>query len=70
MILFNFLPFLQIVSLSLSYCFLIAGYDINKLFQEAQSRWLKSAEVFFVLQNYDKHHLNLKPPENPQSNKP
>ncbi|KAJ8648940.1 hypothetical protein MRB53_001963 [Persea americana] len=43
------------------------GYDINKLFQEAQSRWLKSAEVFFVLQNYDKHHLNLKPPENPQS---
>ncbi|KAL3501006.1 hypothetical protein ACH5RR_035455 [Cinchona calisaya] len=43
-----------------------SGYNINELFSEAQSRWLKPAEVLFILQNHEDrmitHHLLQKPP--------
>ncbi|XP_058103122.1 calmodulin-binding transcription activator 4 [Magnolia sinica] len=43
------------------------GFEINKLFQEAQTRWLKPAEVLFILQNYEKHQLAVETPQNPPS---
>ncbi|EEF47452.1 calmodulin-binding transcription activator (camta), plants, putative [Ricinus communis] len=42
-----------------------SGYDINALFQEAQMRWLKPAEVQFILQNHEKYQLNQEPPQKP-----
>ncbi|XP_015572144.2 calmodulin-binding transcription activator 4 [Ricinus communis] len=44
-----------------------SGYDINALFQEAQMRWLKPAEVQFILQNHEKYQLNQEPPQKPTS---
>ncbi|XP_030496224.2 calmodulin-binding transcription activator 4 isoform X2 [Cannabis sativa] len=44
-----------------------SGYDINDLFQEAQSRWLKPAEVLFILQNHEKYKLTQEPPKKPTS---
>ncbi|GLT73799.1 hypothetical protein SLA2020_456330 [Shorea laevis] len=44
-----------------------AGYDINKLFQEAQTRWLKPPEVLFILQNNEKYLLTQEPPHQPTS---
>ncbi|KAJ0038538.1 hypothetical protein Pint_23745 [Pistacia integerrima] len=43
----------------------VAGYDINVLFQEAQTRWLKPAEVLYILQNHEKYELNQEPPQKP-----
>ncbi|RWR74498.1 calmodulin-binding transcription activator 4-like protein [Cinnamomum micranthum f. kanehirae] len=44
-----------------------SGFDISKLFQEAQSRWLKPAEVYYILQNHETCPLTLKAPQNPPS---
>ncbi|XVE92102.1 hypothetical protein REPUB_Repub01dG0068300 [Reevesia pubescens] len=44
-----------------------SGYDINNLFREAQVRWLKPAEVFFILQNHEKYQLTQEPPQKPTS---
>ncbi|XP_052487557.1 calmodulin-binding transcription activator 4 isoform X1 [Gossypium raimondii] len=44
-----------------------SGYDINNLFREAQSRWLKPAEVLFILQNHEKYQLQQEPPRKPTS---
>ncbi|KAH9772540.1 calmodulin-binding transcription activator 4 [Citrus sinensis] len=43
------------------------GYDVDFLFREAQTRWLKPAEVLFILQNYDKYELTQEPPQKPNS---
>ncbi|GMY26560.1 calmodulin-binding transcription activator 4 isoform X1 [Fagus crenata] len=43
------------------------GFDINDLFQEAQTRWLKPAEVLFILQNNEKYQLTEEPPQQPTS---
>ncbi|KAK0602421.1 hypothetical protein LWI29_033183 [Acer saccharum] len=40
-------------------------YDIGSLFQEARSRWLKPAEVHFILQNHEKYQLNQEAPQKP-----
>ncbi|KAK1582928.1 hypothetical protein Q3G72_019592 [Acer saccharum] len=42
-----------------------SGYDIESLFQEARSRWLKPAEVHFILQNHEKYQLNQEAPQKP-----
>ncbi|XP_076953412.1 uncharacterized protein LOC143627499 [Bidens hawaiensis] len=43
-----------------------SGYNIKDLIQEAQIRWLRPGEVFFILQNYEEtqlcHELPQKPP--------
>ncbi|GMJ09671.1 hypothetical protein like AT1G67310 [Hibiscus trionum] len=44
-----------------------SGYDINSLFREAQSRWLKPAEVLFILQNHENYELTQAPPQKPTS---
>ncbi|CAK7336147.1 unnamed protein product [Dovyalis caffra] len=44
-----------------------SGYDINSLFEEAQRRWLKPAEVLFILQNHDKYQFTQEPPQKPTS---
>ncbi|KAF2292926.1 hypothetical protein GH714_029905 [Hevea brasiliensis] len=44
-----------------------SGYDINVLFQEAQTRWLKPAEVLYILQNHDKYQFTQEPPQKPTS---
>ncbi|XP_061991511.1 calmodulin-binding transcription activator 4 isoform X1 [Rosa rugosa] len=44
-----------------------SGYNINDLFQEAQSRWLKPAEVLFILQNHEKYKVTPEPPQQPVS---
>lgn len=46
---------------------MLAGYDVDFLFREAQTRWLKPAEVLFILQNYDKYELTQEPPQKPNS---
>ena len=43
-------------------------YDINDLHQEAQARWLKPAEVMYILQNHEKFQLTQEPPQQPTSN--
>ncbi|CAI9756366.1 unnamed protein product [Fraxinus pennsylvanica] len=43
------------------------GYDINHLAREAQTRWLKPAEVLFILQNYEEHQLTPQIPQKPSS---
>ncbi|KAK2636812.1 hypothetical protein Ddye_031604 [Dipteronia dyeriana] len=42
-----------------------AGYDSQSLFQEARLRWLKPAEVHFILQNHEKYQLNQEAPQKP-----
>ncbi|RXH71603.1 hypothetical protein DVH24_025104 [Malus domestica] len=44
-----------------------SGYNINDLFQEAQTRWLKPAEVLFILQNHEKYKIAPEPPQQPSS---
>ncbi|XP_042010346.1 calmodulin-binding transcription activator 4-like isoform X1 [Salvia splendens] len=46
---------------------IISGYDINHLGREAQSRWLKPAEVCFILKNYAEHQLAHQVPQKPTS---
>lgn len=43
------------------------GYDINTLFQEARSRWLKPAEVMYILQNHEKYQFTEEAPQKPTS---
>lgn len=45
-----------------------AEYDIEYLFQEAKRRWLKPAEVLFILQNHEKYELTQEPPQKPAGN--
>ncbi|KAM2656404.1 hypothetical protein EV1_011912 [Malus domestica] len=45
----------------------VSGYNINDLFQEAQTRWLKPVEVLFILQNHDKYKFATVPPQQPSS---
>ncbi|CAL5214048.1 unnamed protein product [Lathyrus oleraceus] len=42
-------------------------YDINDLYQEAQRRWLKPAEVMYILQNNEKYQFTHEPPQQPTS---
>ncbi|KAF6148457.1 hypothetical protein GIB67_038812 [Kingdonia uniflora] len=42
-------------------------FNINDLVQEAQVRWLKPAEVLFILQNHESHQLTEAPPQKPSS---
>ncbi|XVF02782.1 hypothetical protein REPUB_Repub04eG0203800 [Reevesia pubescens] len=44
-----------------------SGYDITKLFREAQVRWLKTAEVHFILQNHEKYKITQQSPQKPTS---
>ena len=43
-------------------------YDINDLYREAQTRWLKPAEVMYILQNHEKYQFTQEPPQQPTSN--
>ncbi|KAF5201932.1 Calmodulin-binding transcription activator [Thalictrum thalictroides] len=43
------------------------GYDIKELVQEAHYRWLKPAEVLFILQNHGDHQLTETPLQKPPS---
>ncbi|XP_009411795.2 calmodulin-binding transcription activator 4 [Musa acuminata AAA Group] len=45
----------------------VTGFDINKLSQEAQTRWLKPVEVLYILQNYKCFEITQKPPQKPPS---
>lgn len=45
-----------------------SGYNLQDLIQEAQYRWLRPGEVFFILQNYEEKQLNHAPPQKPPSN--
>ncbi|XP_028243458.1 calmodulin-binding transcription activator 4-like isoform X3 [Glycine soja] len=42
-------------------------YDINDLHQEAQARWLKPAEVMYILQNHEKFQFTQEVPQQPTS---
>ncbi|CAL5349663.1 unnamed protein product [Camellia sinensis] len=44
-----------------------SGYNINELVQEAQRRWLKPAEVLFILQNYQEDQITNEPAKKPAS---
>ncbi|KAK4716107.1 hypothetical protein R3W88_014445 [Solanum pinnatisectum] len=44
-----------------------SGYDINDLVREAQIRWLKPAEVLFILRNYENRQLSSEPSQKPPS---
>ncbi|KAJ8466602.1 hypothetical protein OPV22_029154 [Ensete ventricosum] len=44
-----------------------AGFDINNLNQEAQSRWLRPVEVLYILQNHESFKITQKPPQKPPS---
>ncbi|XP_060214205.1 calmodulin-binding transcription activator 4-like isoform X1 [Lycium barbarum] len=44
-----------------------SGYNINDLVREAQLRWLKPAEILFILQNHENHQLSNEPPQKPPS---
>ncbi|CAN1295183.1 hypothetical protein LINPERPRIM_LOCUS22745 [Linum perenne] len=39
----------------------VKGYDINQLLHEAQFRWLKPVEVFFILQNHEMYKIIQEP---------
>ncbi|XAR64384.1 hypothetical protein NMG60_11024696 [Bertholletia excelsa] len=45
----------------------VSGYNLNDLVREAQSRWLKPAEVYFILQNYKEDQLTHELPKKPAS---
>ncbi|KAI3426817.1 uncharacterized protein J3R85_009690 [Psidium guajava] len=44
-----------------------SGYSMNDLYQEAQYRWLKPAEVLYILQNHENGQLTQQPPQRPSS---
>ncbi|XP_055825329.1 calmodulin-binding transcription activator 4-like isoform X3 [Solanum dulcamara] len=44
-----------------------SGYNINDLVREGLSRWLRPAEVLFILQNHEDHQLAHQPPQKPAS---
>lgn len=43
-------------------------YNINELYREAQTRWLKPVEVMYILQNHEKYQFTQEPPQQPTSN--
>ncbi|KAF7839705.1 calmodulin-binding transcription activator 4 isoform X1 [Senna tora] len=43
------------------------GYNINDLYREAQTRWLKPAEVMYILQNHEQYQITQEPPQQPTS---
>ncbi|KAI7750997.1 hypothetical protein M8C21_004200 [Ambrosia artemisiifolia] len=43
------------------------GYNIKDLIEEAQFRWLRPAEVLFILENYQDTQLNHQTPHKPPS---
>ncbi|CAI9278171.1 unnamed protein product [Lactuca saligna] len=46
---------------------MMSGYNLQDLIQEAQYRWLRPGEVFFILQNFEEKQLNHEPPQKPPS---
>ncbi|XP_057949607.1 calmodulin-binding transcription activator 4 isoform X2 [Malania oleifera] len=44
-----------------------SGFNINDLVQQAQIRWLKPAEVLFILKNCEDHQLTQEAPQKPTS---
>ncbi|KAL8218834.1 hypothetical protein R6Q57_022207 [Mikania cordata] len=44
-----------------------SGYNLADLVKEAQIRWLKPGEVFFILQNFEEKQLTNEPPQKPPS---
>ncbi|KAE9454771.1 hypothetical protein C3L33_13343, partial [Rhododendron williamsianum] len=44
-----------------------SGYNLHDLIQEAQTRWLKPAEVHFILQNHTEDQLTHEPARKPTS---
>ncbi|KAF8048563.1 hypothetical protein N665_2476s0004, partial [Sinapis alba] len=42
-------------------------YEISILCQEAQTRWLKPPEVYFILKNHERYELTHKAPQKPTS---
>ncbi|GAA0154154.1 DNA-binding transcription factor [Lithospermum erythrorhizon] len=44
-----------------------SGYNIIELVREAQTRWLKPAEVLFILQSHDSSQITNEPPQKPPS---
>ncbi|MCD9640170.1 hypothetical protein HAX54_025314 [Datura stramonium] len=44
-----------------------SGYNINDLFREGRFRWLRPAEVLFILQNHEDQQLAHQPPQKPAS---
>ncbi|KAL3511453.1 hypothetical protein ACH5RR_030854 [Cinchona calisaya] len=44
-----------------------SGYNINDLVREAQSRWLKPAEVLFILESHENQMITHEPPQKPGS---
>lgn len=44
-----------------------SGYNFNDLVREAQIRWLKPAEVLFILQNHEDQMITHEPPQKPGS---
>ncbi|XP_073315677.1 calmodulin-binding transcription activator 4-like [Primulina huaijiensis] len=43
------------------------GYDIYHLVREAQTRWLKPVEVYFILNNFEENQLTHQIPQRPAS---
>ncbi|EPS61898.1 hypothetical protein M569_12892, partial [Genlisea aurea] len=48
-----------------SFRFMESGYDLAQLAREAQIRWLKPPEVFFILQNCNDQQLSSNVPHKP-----
>lgn len=46
---------------------LVSGYNLAKLIQAAQVRWLKPPEVLFILQHHECIGFTQKPPHKPPS---
>lgn len=44
-----------------------SGFDIKELLQAAQTRWLKPAEVLFILQNHENYKITEEAPQKPSS---
>ncbi|KAL0920212.1 hypothetical protein M5K25_009332 [Dendrobium thyrsiflorum] len=44
-----------------------SSFDYDKLHQEAQIRWLKPLEVFFILKNHERYQIEQETPEKPLS---
>ena len=47
--------------------FPISGYNIDDLVRETRTRWLKPAEVLFILENYKEDQLTHELPRKPAS---
>ncbi|XP_059285282.1 calmodulin-binding transcription activator 4-like isoform X8 [Lycium ferocissimum] len=44
-----------------------SGYNVNDLVREGRFRWLRPAEVLFILQNHEDRQLAHQPPQKPAS---